>query len=381
MGEVQRLAARSFFRDGEILIQHILGRKAGLVHLGPVPYSFELIEADLLPFELNDEKRGIFHGVEKDQWGRPRAYHLLRKAPDTGIAFLLKPSAKDIKRVPAERISHLKFTRRIKQTRGVSVFHGVAHRLDDIKDYEESERIAARIAASFSAYIKKGTDFDPTSAVEAGAGKRTMEFESGMIFDDLLPGEEIGTIDTNRPNQGLQEFRNSQLRAIASGTGTNYSSISKDYNGTYSAQRQELVESVPGYARPRAYFVSTFLQPTYENFITASVLSGQLIIPPGVDPATLTEAEWIAPPTSWIDPKKEIEADSLAVKARFKTRAAVIRERTGKEPDIVKEQIRIEQAEETAAGILDDPGAPAAVDDPANSLPKTTETTARSEAA
>jgi len=361
--EVQRLAARTLYRDGELLAQHILGTRGGLNHLGGVPYSVELIEADFLPFEYNDDKRGIIHGVEKDAWGRPRAYHLLKKAPDSGIAFFLKPNVNEVRRIPADRINHVKFTRRINQTRGVSIFHGVAHRLDDIKDYEESERIAARVGASFSAYIQKGSDFDPTSAGDSANKFRNMELTAGMIFDDLLPGEEIGTIDTNRPNTALSDFRNSQLRAMASGTGTSYSSISKNYDGTYSAQRQELVESYPSYSRLRAYFVSAFLQPIYNNFITAAVLSGELVIPKTIDLKTITEADWIAPPKSWIDPKKETDADKLAVDAGFTTRAAVIRERTGKEPDIVKEQIRTEQAEDKAENpapeILGEPGEPA----------------------
>lgn len=364
--EVQRLAARAWFRDGEILNQHVLGPRGGLVHLGGVPYSIELIEADFLPFELIEPARGIIHGVEADQWGRPRAFHLLRDPPNTRVNHLLTPRPGDTRRVPAEIMSHVKFTRRFNQVRGVSIFHGVSHRLDDIKDYEESERITARVGASMSAFIKKGTDFDPTSSGDSGDIYREMEFTPGMIFDDLVAGEDIGTIDTNRPNSNLQDFRNSQLRAIASGTGTSYSSISKDYSGNYSSQRQELVESWPSYDRLRAYFISAFMQPIYSNFITAAVLSGALKVPGSIDLVTLSEAQWIAPPKSWIDPKKEIEADKLAVDNRFKTRASVIRERTGREPDIVKEQILLELADDppvaapAAAGPGPGPAQPAA---------------------
>lgn len=353
LGEVQRLACRAWFRDGEVLAQHVLGNKGRVQHFSNVPYSLEMIEADYLPFDLNETRRNIIHGVEKNQWGKPRAYHLLKQPPDQ-INFTWRPIKEDdTKRVTADRISHIKFTRRFKQTRGVSVFHGVAHRLDDVKDYEESERIAARIGASFSAYIRKGTDFDPTAAAQAASSRgsdfREMELTSGMIFDDLLPGEEIGTIDTNRPNTALNDYRNSQLKAIAAGTGSSYSAISKNWDGSYSAARQELVESYPSYSRLREYFIGAFLQPMYENFITAAVLSGALNVPRSVDPETLIEAHWIAPPQSWIDPKKEIEADILAIDHGLKTRAQVIRERTGREPEIVKEQIALELNDLTPA--------------------------------
>jgi len=344
--EVQRLAARTWFRDGECLAQHVLGNKAGVVHTAGIPYSIEMIEADYLPFDFNDEKRGIIHGVEKNAWGRPRAYHLLKTPPDDKFFLYATIKNENVKRVLAERISHIKFTRRFKQTRGISVFHGVAHRLDDVKDYEESERIAARIDASFAGFIRKGSDFDPTLSVDSSGNplpQRSLEMQAGMIFDDLLPGEDIGTVGSNRPNSELTNFRNSQLKAIAAGTGTSYSSVSRNYDGTYSAQRQELVESIPSYARLRAYFISAFLIPVYRNFINAAILSGALRVPAGVDIETVFDAEWIAPPQSWIDPKKEIEGDLLAIGGNIKTEAQVIRERTGKSPDIVKEQVKAEK--------------------------------------
>jgi len=353
--EVQRLAARAWLRDGEMLAQHVLGNRARVQHAGPIPYSIELIEADYLPFDFNDQNRGIVHGVEKNAWGKPRAFHLLKSPPDDRPFVFLKLKDEDLKRVPAERISHLKFTRRFKQTRGVSIFHGVAHRLDDIKDYEESERIAARIDASFAGFIRKGTDFDPTLATNAdGSAKasRELEMQAGMIFDDLIPGEDIGTIGSNRPNTSLLDYRNSQLKAVAAGVGASYSSISKNYDGTYSAQRQELVESRPAYSRLRSYYIAAFLRPIYENFINASILSGALQVPASVDPMTLFDADWIAPPESWIDPKKEVEADIASVENGFKTKAQIIRERTGRDPAIVNEQVkteRIEAAEEATA--------------------------------
>ena len=343
---VQRIVARSLYRDGEVLGQHVIGGSGRVLHGGRIPYSVELIEADFLPFEMNDDKRGIVHGVEKTAWGRPRAYHLYKQAPDNITSSILRPDSKNTKRVPAERMFHAKFTRRIGQTRGVPIFHGVAHRLDSIKDYEESERIAARIGASFAAYIRKGTDFDPAAAYAPDGSvksSRTMEMQGGMIFDDLLPGEDIGTIDTNRPNTGLNDFRAGQLKAIAAGTGTSYSGISRNYDGTYSAQRQELVESAASYAAMREYQVFAAYQPIYEMFITAAVLSNHLRVPANLKLDDLFGAGWIAPPQPWIDPKKEMEADAGAVDANFIPWSQVVLQRTGRDPWIVLEQMLEEQ--------------------------------------
>jgi len=378
---VQRLSARTLYRDGEILAQHVLGNTGRVVHAGKIPYSVELIEGDFLPFDFNDSKRNITHGVEKTAWNRPRAYHLFKTVPDNRLSAILRPDSTDLKRVPAERMIHAKFTRRINQTRGVSVFHGVAHRLDDIKDYEESERIAARIGASFAAYIQKGTDFDPQSAYAADGvtmrANRTMEMKGGMIFDDLLPGESVGTIDTNRPNTSLMDYRNSQMKAIAAGTGTQYSSISRNYDGTYSAQRQELVESMASYAAMREYLVYAIFQPIYEQFIVASVLSNNLQIPGGLELSDLFSAGWIAPPQPWIDPAKEAAADEKAVQNHFIPWSQVVLQRTGRDPMIVLEQIREEQEllkDLMPAPVAAEPAPAPAADAPAPDAPATDET-------
>ena len=59
-----------------------------------------------------------------------------------------------------------------------------------------------------------------------------------MIIDGLSVGEEIGLIDTKRPNPNVALFRQGQC-GRRRGIGASYSSISRD-NGIYSAQRQEL---------------------------------------------------------------------------------------------------------------------------------------------
>ena len=41
----------------------------------------------------------------------------------------------------------------------------------------------------------------------------------------------------------------------------------------------------------------------------------------------------------WIDPKKEIEADAIAIQNRIKSRQTVIRER-GYDPEIIDQQIQ-----------------------------------------
>lgn len=343
-----RLLARCWFRDGEVLVKHIEGTSKNIDHGTLVPYSLELIEADYLPFDLTDEKKRIIHGVEKNTWRRPRAYYLYKEHPGDLHTFV---SRRDTVRFTAERVIHLKMADRIGQTRGVSIFASVLTRMEDVKDYELSERMAAKVAASICAYIRKSLDGPANALAMDDSGNRLMKMQPGMIFDNLLPGEEVGMIDSNRPNTMLEQFRNSQLRAVAAGTCTSFSSIAKDYNGTYSAQRQELVEQSVHYAVLRDYFIERCVRPIWERFVEMAVLSGQLKVPEGsINNLSLKKAGFQGPNMPWIDPKKEGEAEMIAVGAGFKSRAQVIRERGGNPQDVF-EQIKQERKQEEEAGI------------------------------
>lgn len=330
---MERLAARTWFRDGEILVQALEGRIASLEHGTRVPLSLELIEADQLPLDYDDAAKGITQGVERNAWGRPRAYHLYKNHPGDSIYRLDYQT----KAVSAERILHPKITSRIKQARGVSIFAAVLTRLEDLKDYEESERIAARIAAALTGYIKKGMP-DSYTAPDAGKTDREFKMKPGMIFDGLQEGEDVGTIDSNRPSSLLAPFHDAMIRFTSAGVGTSYSSTSKNYNGTYSAQRQELVEGWGNYQAITGLWVGQFSRPVWRRFVTMAVASGRVQVPRDLDINTLYDAEFRGPAMPWIDPVKEALAQKTLERAGYKSAPQIIRERNGN-PDDVMDQI------------------------------------------
>jgi len=343
-GSAQRLMARTLFRDGECLYQDLIGPVAYLDHGTIVPYSIEMIEPDMLPLDLNDSTRNILHGVERNAWNRPVAYHLYKQHP--GDPNVLMPQ---IKRVSADFVHHAKMVDRIGQVRGVSLLASVLTRLDDLKDYEESERVAAKIAASMAAFIIKG---DPQSYADSDSkpSGRRMRFQPGMVFDDLVQGESVGTVDTNRPNPNLETYRNGQLRAVAGGMRVSFSSLSKNYNGTYSAQRQELVEQYGAYGVLAYEVISQIVRPIYERFIQAAIASGELVIPAGVSRASVADAMFMPPVMPWINPVHEATGLRMMIRAGIRSLTSVISERGGRMYDTL-EEIRNERAWADELGI------------------------------
>lgn len=348
--QLERQAARHLFRDGELFIRHVNNQRFN--YQTPVPYVLDLLDADYVPMDLTSTDSRIIQGIEVNQWGAPSNYYFFKNHPGDLIAtnsVLLG----NTKRIPASQIMHLKFTRRLRQRRGVPVIHSVINRLQDLKDYEESERIAAKVAADFTFFIKKSSEYNGPVAVNSDKN-RSFGMAAGSGFE-LMPGEDVGTIDANRPNTGLQDFRNSMMRAVAAGTGTRFSSISRDYNGTYSAQRQELVEAAIAYRVHFKYLMRRFYIPVYQRFIQTAIAAGRLPSTRGVDMNTILRADYRAPALPWIDPQKEANAYKTLIDTGLESRQEIQRQR-GRDPVKVREEIEAEQNDEVYGSTLEQAG-------------------------
>jgi lambda family phage portal protein len=342
---MERLMARSWFRDGEYFVQHLSGRIPTLDHGTKVPYSVELLEADMVPLSFADNllpglANGlgkIRNGVEKNAWGKPIAYHVYFEHPGSAESFDTRT-----KRIGALNITHGKLTTRIRQTRGVSALAPVMTRLNDLKDYEESERVAARVSAAAAFAITKGSKDMYTAEDNVGEDaydddERSFDIAPGIVFDNLEVGEEVSDISSSRPSALLQPFRDSMLRAVAAGTNAGASSISRNYDGSYSAQRQELVEQFGNYSTLTAQMVGQYARPAWIRFVTAAIAARLIVVPASIDPESMYDAEFRGPTMPWIDPVKEANANLVLVQAGFKSQSQVIRERGGSPQDTMAE--------------------------------------------
>lgn len=346
--QMERMVCRSWLRDGEVLAQEIQGRVPSYQYLTDVPYALELLEADFLPLDYNDPGNGIYAGIERNAWRRVRAYHIFKSHPGDTRTFTFRGQ---LKPVPAESMIHLAHRKRLGQGRGVTILHAVLRRLADLKDYEESERVAARLAAALTMYIKKG---DPALYGTGGGtvdGNRSIPVAPGMVFDGLMPGEDVGMIESNRPSSLLEGFRSAMVRAVASGTRGGYSTWSRDYNGTYSAQRQELVEAQLGYELLQREFIDSFSRRVYRDWLRVAVASDQVRLPRNLDERTLNNAVYLGPVMPWIDPAKEAQGWERMIRAGGADEAELARAR-GRNPQELKRQREAEIAHNRDRGLV-----------------------------
>jgi len=146
-------------------------------------------------------------------------------------------------------------------------------------------------------------------------------------------------MQSNRPSGLLGDFRDAMLKMVSSGTGAGYSSISKNYDGSYVSRRQEQVEQSAVYAMLIEEFNSGWTRPVWDKFMQALLLTD--IDLTGADMNTLYDVHFQNPITPWLDPKKNAEENEILNRLKVKSRSKIVREQ-GENPDDVFDTIQQE---------------------------------------
>lgn len=367
----QALACRTWVRDGEYLAQHIRGRQAAFTHASAVAYSYEMIDPDRLATDqdsaMNQGAGRVVQGVALNAWGEPQAYFLLPYHPGELTSAIGRGNNEPIRKAATD-VLHIASLARIGQVRGVSMFAQVMSRLEDVNEVDEAERLAIRIASSIAlAIYDPRAPAPPTGSMETDGrdSDRAVDWHPGMILQYGDPEAKAEVLESKRPNESMPAWRKSQLQAYAGGLGVGYSSVAMDYLGSYSAQRQELVETGASYGVLWSHWVDQVEEPMYREFVPLAMLASPELrkLAAGVDERTLYDAEWSRPVTPWVDPVKEAAALEKLHALGIITKARMIRERGGI-PDEVAEQVAEEKRAdaELAAELMPEP---APGDDPA----------------
>ena len=309
--QAERLAVRSMFRDGEIFAHHLVGTIPSLDHLTKVPYSLEFIECDFIPPSVGPDDS---YGIQTNAWGRPTYYRAHKIDRYGGISHELKSP------IPASEMIHMRNVKRFHRYRGVSIFGHVMSTMQDIKEANDAELIARKVAASMAAYkYTEGGEEDPEEEYS-----KAERFEAGMIYN-LKPGTKIGVIDTRRSSNELTAFVSDRERSLASGLSIAHSTMTRKYDGNFSSRRQELVESFIQYGALAQNVIGQLSDPVNRRFIDASIASRQLIVPSYIDLDTIYNCTYTLVQMPWIDPLKEATAYEIQERNSWTSGQSIIR--------------------------------------------------------
>lgn len=285
---------------------------------GTIPFQLQLIEVDELSSETmspNEKGNRVVGGIEYNSFNRPVGYHI--KQYDLSGMGIEKPIY-----IKADDVIFYFSKKRPTQIREMSDMTFTIPRIRDVNEFMVAVSVKERIAACLSVFIKKAAPrdgFGRGMARKADAEYEGKTISPGMI-KELNAGDEIQIVNPAGQGSDATSFTKLQQRLIGSGQGISYESVSRDMaEATYSSARQGLIEDELTYSEEKE-LLCEILDEIYETFVISAVLCGKLEIKDfWTNKDTYLVHEWIQEPKPWIDPKKESEANMIAIKTGQKT--------------------------------------------------------------
>ena len=265
---LMQVAIMSMLRDGDFLFCLVRDKEGDLKLQG--------IEADRVgdPFKVYTSL-DLIGGIHIDRaTGAPSAYDIYSRSIGDFYTFQAT--------IPASQAFHLFDPLRIDQYRGVSAFHTAINDCTDIYDIVNFEKMAARVASSQSAVVRRNnnnaSDLSTLTNDENVNGDtiKLEAIESGKI-SYLEPGEDIVFPDgPSRPSGAFAEFHKILLRNICLGLGIPYSFAVDPSAMSGPTARLEMQQAGRTFRRYQKLIDDKVLRPI-KNIVLADAVSRGLI--------------------------------------------------------------------------------------------------------
>ena len=315
-GEMQGMATRRMIADGGILF--VLSDNP--YKNAEIPLILQMREVDEIDstrfsYGAAGENR-IINGIEVNEYNKPVAFWLKTITPDGLILG-------DSKRIDAERVIYLRKKIRPSQLREVPKLANTINRVRDVNEYSEAVSIKERVLACLSVFIKKaipgggvGRGSNIASPKDEKTGYAVKTLSPGLVTE-LMPGDDVTSVNPSGQASNAKEFIASQQRLIAAGQGLSYEAVARDMSEVnYSSARQGLIEDKKTYEMLQEYIKRHLCEKVWREFITQAVLADKLNIPDFfTNKEDYLNHDWIAPGSDWIDPLKEVKANAEALES------------------------------------------------------------------
>jgi lambda family phage portal protein len=366
-----RLIIRCLARDGEVLVRYLRGRQ-----FGPFGLQLQILDIDRLDEERNEENvRGgaIKMGVQLNAYGKPTAYHLLRRNPgEYGLWGPANP--RDYEVIPADQVVHLYVPDWPEQVRGFPWAHAAMTRLYHLGGFEEAAVVAARVGAAQMGMLERDPEVSGAASLasaadtESAAGEPQITVEAGT-FQAIPYGWRMAEgWNPKYPDAAVEPFIRSTLRGIAASVGMAYHSLANDpSNVNFSTARVALLEERDMWASLQAWFVEHFCLPLFEEWRSMAALSGQL--PQEYTGERFGEVRFQPRRWQWVDPRNEAAAQVEALEAKLTSRTRIAAQQ-GEDIEEIFDEIAAEEQMAADAGVTLTPAAPQPEPPPSPAAPE-----------
>lgn len=341
--DVQKLLITQISRDGEAFIYLI---KDPTFFCG---MKLQILEPDDIPHDLNQDLANgniIRLGIEFDKFRRPINYYVRKKNTENISYTTSSYSLDSYDQIPASNIIHCYLMDRPRQSRGISWLHQSMLRLKHISAYEEAALVNARVGASKVGFFtsENGVD-DYTGDSQDTSGNIIMNAEPGS-FEQLPPGIKFQSYEPDFPQTQYADYIKACLRGVSSGLGVSYNLLANDLEGVnYSSIRAGLLDERENWKHLQTWFIDNFLKTLFSNFLEMGILNGDINLPMRKFDK-FNSPEYIGRRWAWVDPRSDIEAKILELKAGFTTNTQIVSEMGKDLEDIYKEIDREKKMQE-----------------------------------
>lgn len=336
MYEIQCMALRRWFEDGEVFI-----RTRAVKGWPHVPFAVEVLMPEWLDetmFKNETTGNDVIMGIEVDKFGRKVAYHF-RAADSEGVASINKRSV----RVPASEMIHLYIRHQPRQLRGIPPMVSVLERFFHLDEYVDYELIAAKIAACFGAFITtpsgdsgnvvttQDENGETSTNVTDAEGNILTTVEPGII-GKLPPGYGVSFAQPQKPGATFGLFTEYHQRTLGAGIefGISYEAISKDTSkSNFAGGRLAQLSDFQTYRSVQKVLADKLVRPIRNRWMDAAVSSAALTAPGyfmgegiGTGKAFWQRCDILTSGWSWgINPLQEVNASRESMKAGITTLA------------------------------------------------------------
>lgn len=357
---LQRRAARELFIAGEVFFRVRYRRpEDNLV----VPMQLQMLPSEMLPVEDNrtlSTGNAVRAGIEFNAIGQRVAYWFYRYHPDDPVAG--RASGEQV-RVPADQVLHILDPVEAGQIRGLSMMAPAVVKLWLLDLYDDAELDRKRTAALF-AWFRVSPDRDNFDSDDEEDGSGVLELSPGAGIN-LGPGEDVRIASPADVGGNYEAFQYRTLLAIAAACGLPYSAITGDVaRANYGNVRAALMDfRRRAEATQHAVIIHQMCRRVGVLWLRQAVMSGAI---PGLTPsvfmsetATLLPVPWMPPRWEWIDPLKDMKADTEEISSGLASRSSKIRQR-GYDPEEVDAERAEDRRREQRLGLLAPAPAPPA---------------------
>lgn len=309
------LLVRSSLEGGDSIVR-LLDRP--LSDPRPVPFALHVGEGDLID-ETRDagsiaaQAQRARLGVELGEHDERVGYWLHAVAP--GEPWRFDRAAVPMSTlVPRDQICHLYRRIRPGQVRGVPLFAPVLMAARDFADVMDALVVKSRLEASIGVFVKSNDSTTSVGAAVKGGvtdqSTRIDQIRPGLI-QYLRQGEEMQAF-APASNTAFEPIARTTLMGIAVGSGLTYHQLTGDLsNANYSSLKAGLTDQRKFVADAQWHMLAPqVIDRVIARWIDRAILSGRLRPRQGGYPCQV-----IMPAFEPVDPKKDLEADILAVRA------------------------------------------------------------------